>query len=152
MPPHLLLEGTVKATRLREQKSLSSDPSSILKAPFEETFSMHQLSLLRHQRQAQCQHPLQINNIPKMAEVYMESSRKAARRGATDSQIANRSAEASRTSLILTIFKIQVLASSLRRKRTKTRASTLITRRNAKQFKLPSRSYSGSPLTPLQQL
>lgn len=50
---------------------LLSDPSSILKTPFEETFSMHQLSLLTHQRQAQCQHPVHINNIPKMTEVYM---------------------------------------------------------------------------------
>jgi hypothetical protein len=39
-----------------------------------------------------------------------------------------RSAKPSLTSLILTIFKIQVLASSLRGKRTKTTASTLLTR------------------------
>ena len=52
---------------------LLSDPSSILKTPFEETFSMHQFSLLTHQRQAQCQHPVHAqdvvgNNIPKMTE------------------------------------------------------------------------------------
>ncbi len=78
----------------------------------------------------------------------------AARRGDTDSQIAMRFAKASLTSLILTIFTIQVLASSPRRKRTKTRAGTLSTRKRseAQRFKLPSRSYPGSPLTPLQQL
>jgi hypothetical protein len=64
------------------------------------------------------------------------------------------SAKAFLTSLILTIFKIQVLVSSLRRKKTKTRASTLLSRerRNAERFTLPSHSHAGSPLTPLQRL
>jgi hypothetical protein len=64
------------------------------------------------------------------------------------------SSKASLTSLILTIFKIQVLVSSLRRKKTKRRPNTLLSkeRKNAERFKLPSRNYPGSPLTPLQQL
>ncbi len=53
------------------------------------------------------------------------------------------------TSLTMIILKIQVLISSLREKRTNTRASTLLSRKRSytERFKLPSRTYPGSPLT-----
>ena len=67
LPPHLL-KGSVEVTRMRrnffKKKALSSDPSSILKTPFEDTSSMHQLSSYQ-------QHPKNDRSIH-----GMESSRK----------------------------------------------------------------------------